>query len=98
MGQPLNVGPLGEEGREAPVFTYMGRETPCWRKELWAVGSVARVLCWASRTSSARSQRIWEGVLDSCVLWPPPQNPSFPGCGPVTELPVMVLSHFPAED
>lgn len=41
------------------MFTYQGKETPCWRKELWAVGSAGRVLCQASRTSLARSQKIW---------------------------------------
>ena len=58
MGQPLSVRPQAEEGREAPVFTYLVRETPYWRNELWAIGSAARVLDRASRTSSARYQGI----------------------------------------
>lgn len=26
------------------MFTYLGKETRCWRHELWAVGSAGRVL------------------------------------------------------
>lgn len=41
------------------MFTYLGKETCCWRNELWAVDSAGRVLCQASRMSSVGSQRIW---------------------------------------
>lgn len=72
------------------MFTYLPRETACWTNEPWAVGSAARVLCWASRTSSARSQGIWVDYIPTCSS-PTPQNT-------VMELTEASLSHFPAED
>lgn len=57
--------------------------------EQWAVGSAARVLCWASWTSSAKSQGIWVDYIPtgSC----PPANT-------VMDLTEVSLSHLLAED
>lgn len=46
------------------MFTYLvGGGTPCWRNEVWAVASAARVLCQASR---ATSQRICVDKIPIC--------------------------------
>lgn len=73
------------------MFTYLPRETPCWRSELWAVGSAARVQCWASRTSSARSQGIWVDYIPTCSSPSTPRPPNT-----AMELTEALLSHFPA--